>query len=90
MINLQGTHLAAFRATVAGAHAKSMVLLKSEGGVLRLSSSVKTVAVIGPHAASLAALEGNYNAVWSDPASPLNGMRAAFTGAVASAIGVSR
>src|SRR6185312_9824381 len=41
---------------------KSMVLLKNDG-ILPLKKNVKTIAVIGPNAASLAAIEGNYNAV---------------------------
>jgi beta-glucosidase len=57
---------------------ESMVLLKNDG-VLPLKS-VKTVAVIGPNAASLAALEGNYNAVPSHPVTPLEGMRKALRG----------
>ncbi len=58
---------------------ESMVLLKNDG-VLPLKSSVKTVAVIGPNAASLAALEGNYNAVPSKPVTPLDGLRSALAG----------
>ncbi len=58
---------------------EAMVLLKNDG-VLPLKSSVKTIAVIGPNAASLAALEGNYNAVPSHPVTPLDGMRAALAG----------
>lgn len=59
---------------------ESMVLLKNEHGILPLSKSLKTIAVIGPNAASLAALEGNYNAVPSNPVSPLDGLRAALAG----------
>ena len=55
---------------------KSMVLLKNDG-VLPLKKTV-TVAVVGPNAASLAAIEGNYNAVPSQPVLPLNGMERAF------------
>jgi len=55
---------------------KSMVLLKNDG-VLPLSGTRK-VAVIGPNAASLAAIEGNYNAVPSSPVLPLQGMETAF------------
>jgi beta-glucosidase len=58
---------------------ESMVLLKNDG-VLPLKQSVKTVAVIGPNAASLAALEGNYNAVPSKPVTPLDGLRTALAG----------
>ena len=59
---------------------ESMVLLKNDGNVLPLAGNVKTVAVIGPNAASLAALEGNYNAVPSHPLTPLDGLRAALRG----------
>jgi beta-glucosidase len=58
---------------------ESMVLLKNDG-TLPLKSSVKTIAVIGPNAASLAALEGNYNAVPSHPVTPLDGLRTALAG----------
>lgn len=49
---------------------ESMVLLKNDG-VLPLKSNVKTVAVIGPNASSLAALEGNYNGTPIHPVTPL-------------------
>src|SRR5262249_57812921 len=52
---------------------ESMVLLKNDG-VLPLSKSVKTIAVIGPNAAALSAIEGNYNAVPSSPVVPLHGI----------------
>jgi len=55
---------------------KSIVLLKNDG-VLPLKKSIK-IAVIGPNAASLAAIEGNYNAVPSRPILPLAGMEKAF------------
>jgi beta-glucosidase len=58
---------------------KSMVLLKNDG-ILPLKRSVKTIAVIGPNAAALAAIEGNYNAIPSHPVLPLNGMEAKFGG----------
>jgi beta-glucosidase len=56
---------------------KSMVLLKNNG-VLPLKKSVKAIAVIGPNAASLSAIEGNYNAVPSHPVLPLGGMEKKF------------
>lgn len=59
---------------------KSMVLLKNTNHVLPLASGVKTLAVIGPNAASLAALEGNYNAVPSRPVLPLDGIEQDFAG----------
>src|ERR1700722_9818250 len=45
---------------------KAMVLLKNDG-TLPLKGGMKTIAVIGPNAASLSALEGNYNAVPRNP-----------------------
>jgi len=56
---------------------ESMVLLKNDG-VLPLAKSVKTIAVIGPNAAALSAIEGNYNAVPSQPVVPLVGMERKF------------
>lgn len=58
---------------------KSMVLLKNDG-ILPLKKSVKTIAVIGPNAAALSAIEGNYNAIPSHPILPLGGMEAKFGG----------
>jgi beta-glucosidase len=55
---------------------KSMVLLKNDG-LLPLKKTM-TLAVVGPNAASLAAIEGNYNAVPSHPVLPLAGMEAMF------------
>ena len=52
---------------------EAMVLLKNDG-TLPLAKSVKTVAVIGPNAASLAAIEGNYNAIPVSPVLPFSGM----------------
>ncbi|HZL28687.1 MAG TPA: glycoside hydrolase family 3 C-terminal domain-containing protein [Acidobacteriaceae bacterium] len=56
---------------------ESMVLLKNDG-VLPLAKSVHTIAVIGPNAAALSAIEGNYNAVPSKPVVPLLGMERLF------------
>ncbi len=58
----------------------SMVLLKNDNRALPLARSVKTIAVIGPNAASLAALEGNYNAVPSRPILPVDGLEQEFRG----------
>ena len=60
---------------------KAMVLLKNDG-ILPLKKDVKTIAVIGPNAASLAAIEGNYNAIPSHPILPLDGMEARFRGRI--------
>ena len=57
---------------------ESMVLLKNQDGILPFTSDVKTIAVIGPNAESLTAIEGNYNGVPSHPALPLDGMLAEF------------
>ena len=55
---------------------KSLVLLKNDG-VLPLRKSAM-IAVVGPNAASLAAIEGNYNAVPSEPILPIEGMEKEF------------
>jgi beta-glucosidase len=49
----------------------SLVLLKNEHDTLPLSSSLQSIAIIGPNADALPALEGNYNAVASHPVVPL-------------------
>jgi beta-glucosidase len=49
----------------------SMVLLKNDRRTLPFSAATKTIAVIGPNADTLAALEGNYNAIASHPVTPL-------------------
>jgi beta-glucosidase len=53
---------------------ESMVLLKNTGGFLPLKAGHQTIAVIGPNAASLAALEGNYNAVPREIVLPIDGI----------------
>ena len=55
---------------------RSIVLLKNDG-VLPLKKNL-TVAVVGPNATSLSAIEGNYNAVPSQPIFPLTGIEDAF------------
>jgi beta-glucosidase len=56
---------------------KSIVLLKNDG-TLPLAKRARTIAVVGPNAAALAAIEGNYNAVPSRPVIPLTGMETQF------------
>ncbi len=68
------------RALALKAARESMVLLKNQNGILPLKSSFHTIAVIGPDAESLVALEGNYNGVPSHPVYPLDGMRKLFVG----------
>jgi len=60
---------------------ESIVLLKNDGILPLRAVKYKTVAVIGPTAASLAALEGNYNAIPKDPVMPVDALRSALSGA---------
>jgi beta-glucosidase len=61
---------------------ESMVLLKNSNNTLPLApSKVKTIAVIGPNAAELSAIEGNYNAVPKDPVLPVDGIIKQFPSA---------
>ncbi|MFY9937245.1 MAG: glycoside hydrolase family 3 C-terminal domain-containing protein [Silvibacterium sp.] len=71
---------AAHRALALKAARESMVLLKNENDFLPLKPGVKAIAVVGPNATALAALEGNYNAVPSHPITPLEGIREEFRG----------
>ncbi len=57
---------------------EAMVLLKNDGVLPLQAGRLRTIAIIGPNAASLSALEGNYNAVPKDPEMPLDAIRAAF------------
>jgi beta-glucosidase len=58
---------------------ESMVLLKNEGHFLPLNPEAsKTIAVIGPLAASRLALEGNYNAIPLHPILPIDGIESEF------------
>ncbi|HYX08345.1 MAG TPA: glycoside hydrolase family 3 C-terminal domain-containing protein [Bacteroidales bacterium] len=54
---------------------KSMVLLKNDNGLLPLSKSLKTIAVIGPNADNEEVLLGNYNGTPAAPVTPLTGIR---------------
>lgn len=65
---------AAHRALALQTARKSMVLLKNDNGILPLSNNIHTLAIVGPNATSLAALEGNYNGVPSHPILPLDGI----------------
>jgi beta-glucosidase len=58
---------------------EAIVLLKNDG-TLPLKPGLKRIAVIGPNAASLPAIEGNYNAIPSHPSLPLDGIEQALRG----------
>jgi beta-glucosidase len=57
---------------------ESLVLLKNKNRFLPLKKAPATIAVIGPNADSLDALEGNYNGTPSHPVTILDGIRARF------------
>ncbi|MFI5092380.1 MAG: glycoside hydrolase family 3 C-terminal domain-containing protein [Candidatus Acidiferrum sp.] len=57
---------------------ESIVLLKNKDNLLPLKQAPATIAVIGPNADSLEALEGNYNGTPSQPVTILAGIRARF------------
>src|SRR5438067_7889789 len=60
----------------------SIVLLKNNSGVLPLRRDLHSIAVVGPNADSLAALEGNYNAVASHPLTPLEALEQRLPGRI--------
>ena len=62
---------------------ESMVLLENKGGVLPLSKSIKTLAVIGPNADDIELLNGNYGGTPTDnhKHSLLEGIKNAVPGA---------
>lgn len=60
----------------------SMVLLKNDHDTLPLSGSLHSLAIIGPNADALPALEGNYNAVASHPVVPLTAFEQRLPGRV--------
>jgi beta-glucosidase len=68
----------AHRSLALEASRKSMVLLKNDAGFLPLKPGLRTIAVVGPNAASLSALEGNYNAIPRDPILPVDGITSEF------------
>ena len=60
---------------------ESMVLLKNDGILPLTPGKYRKIAVVGPNAAALSALEGNYNAIPKDPVMPVAAIRQAFRGA---------
>jgi beta-glucosidase len=65
---------------------RSLVLLKNEG-ILPLAGSMRTLAVIGPNADSLAVLLGSYNGRPSRHTTVLEGLRRRFSGSTTYAKG---
>ena len=57
---------------------EAIVLLKNQNNFLPLKKTYATIAVIGPNADSLDALEGNYNGTPSHPVTVLAGIRKRF------------
>ena len=57
---------------------ESMVLLKNDGILPLKPGKYKTIAVVGPNAAMLASLEGNYNGTPHDPRMPVDAIAAAL------------
>ncbi len=73
-IGMEVVDSAAHRAVARRAAAESIVLLKNKGGVLPLKKSVKSLAVVGPSAASVEALLGNYYGVSGSMVTVLEGV----------------
>jgi len=66
------------RALSLDAAKRTLVLLKNEDNLLPLDrSKIRTIAIIGPNADSVAVLKGNYNGTPSNPVTVLRGIRQA-------------
>jgi beta-glucosidase len=80
-IPLSENDSSAHRQVAREAARKSIVLLKNEGGLLPLSSSVREIAVVGPSADDPVALLGNYHGISSKQVTPLEGLERQFKAA---------
>jgi beta-glucosidase len=76
-IPISENHSVAHQYLALRAARESIVLLKNDG-VLPLAAKAKRIAVVGPSATSLIALEGNYKGTPTSPILPLDGMEKAF------------
>jgi beta-glucosidase len=61
---------------------ESIVMLRNQHKTLPLGSHLRSIAVIGPNAADLASLEGNYNGAAAHPVTPLAALEARLPGRV--------
>jgi len=69
---------AAHRQLARQAERESIVLLKNQGGLLPLKSTVARIAVVGPSANDPIGLLGNYNGISSKQVTPLEGIQRQF------------
>lgn len=76
-IPLSENHSQAHRELALRAARESVVLLKNDG-VLPITAPASRIAVIGPAATSLIALEGNYKGTPTAPVLPVDGMESEF------------
>ncbi len=77
-IPFSDVHSPAHQALALETAEQAIVLLKNDGILPLKTAMYKTIAIIGPNAASLAALEGNYNGAPRDPQMPVDALKAAL------------
>jgi beta-glucosidase len=80
-ISISENDSSAHREVAREAERKAIVVLKNDGGILPLKSSVRRIAVIGPSADDPIALLGNYNGISSTQVTPLEGIQRQFSAA---------